>query len=122
VHVPPYLDFDGRCDEALEFYKKVIGTKIDMLVRWQESPDKTMCTPQNADKVMHSQFHIGDTTMMASGRPQWRQAELSRDHAFDFGEQRSRDRQAVRSPRRRPPGADAARQDVFFAAFRHGCR
>jgi len=37
-----------------------------MLMRWKDSPDKSMCTPGNADKVMHSQFQIGDTTIMAS--------------------------------------------------------
>lgn len=66
MHVQPYLFFDGRCDEALEFYKKAIGAKVGMLMRWKDSPDKSMCTPANADKVMHSQFQIGDTTVMAS--------------------------------------------------------
>lgn len=66
MQVQPYLNFDGRCDEALEFYKKAIGAKVGMLMRWKDSPDKSMCTPGNADKVMHSQFQIGDTTIMAS--------------------------------------------------------
>jgi len=66
MHVQPYLNFDGRCDEALEFYKKAIGAKVGVLMRWKDSPDKTMCTPENANKVMHSQFDIGDTTVMAS--------------------------------------------------------
>jgi PhnB protein len=66
MHVEPYLNFDGRCDEALEFYKKAIGAKVGMVMRWKDSPDKSMCTAQNADKVMHSQFAIGDTTVMAS--------------------------------------------------------
>jgi len=66
MHVQPYLNFDGRCDEALEFYKKAIGAKVGMVMRWKDSPDQSMCTPQNADKVMHSQFDIGNTTVMAS--------------------------------------------------------
>ncbi|MGB7097603.1 MAG: hypothetical protein WBD95_02390 [Xanthobacteraceae bacterium] len=66
MHVQPYLDFNGRCDEALAFYQKALGAKVGMLMRWKDSPDKTMCRPQNADKVMHSQFQIGDTTVMAS--------------------------------------------------------
>jgi len=66
MHVQPYLNFDGRCDEALEFYKKAVGAKINMVMRWKDSPDKSMCTPQNADKVMHSQLQIGDTVIMAS--------------------------------------------------------
>jgi len=66
MFVQPYLFFDGRCDEALEFYKKAIGAKVAMLMRWKDSPDPSMCTPANADKVMHSQVQIGDTTVMAS--------------------------------------------------------
>ena len=71
MHVQPYLFFDGRCDEALDFYKKAIGADVKMLMRWKDSPDKSMCTQDNADKLMHSQFQIGDTTVMASdGRNQ----------------------------------------------------
>ena len=64
--VQPYLFFDGRCDEALEFYKKAIGAKVGMLMRWKDSPDPSMCTPSNADKVMHSTLQIGDTMVLAS--------------------------------------------------------
>src|SRR6476469_4933057 len=66
MQVQPYLFFDGRCEEALEFYKKAIGAKVDTLMRWKDSPDKSMATPGNADKVMHASFQIGDTTVMAS--------------------------------------------------------
>jgi PhnB protein len=66
MHVQPYLDFNGRCDEALEFYKTAVGAEVAMLMRWKDSPEKSMCTAENADKVMHSQFQIGDSTIMAS--------------------------------------------------------
>jgi PhnB protein len=66
MQVQPYLFFDGRCDEAIEFYKKAIGAKVGMLMRWKDSPDKSMCTASNADKVMHAQFEIGDTKVLAS--------------------------------------------------------
>ena len=45
MHVQPYLDFNGRCDEALEFYKKALGAKVGMVMRWKDSPDKSMFTP-----------------------------------------------------------------------------
>jgi PhnB protein len=82
MHVQPCLDFNGRCDEALEFYKKAIGAKVGMLMRWRDSPDRTMCTPENADKVMHVQFQVGDTTVMASdgratGKPNFHGIMLS---------------------------------------------
>jgi PhnB protein len=66
MNVQPYLFFDGRCDEALDFYKQAIGADVKMLMRWKDSPDKSMCTAANADKVMHSQFQVGDATIMAS--------------------------------------------------------
>jgi PhnB protein len=67
MHVQSYLYFDGRCEEALDFYKKTLGAKVEMMVRFKDSPEKNpMCTPENVDKVMHTQFKIGDTTILAS--------------------------------------------------------
>jgi len=82
MQVQPYLFFDGRCDEALEFYKKSIGAEVKMLMRWKDSPDKSMCVPENAEKVMHSQFQVGDTTIMSSdgrntGKPKFEGFALS---------------------------------------------
>lgn len=69
MKVQPYLFFDGRCEEALEFYKKALGAEVGMLMRWKDSPDKSMCTPSNGDKVMHAAFQVrGDTIMASDGR------------------------------------------------------
>ena len=69
MHVQPYLNFDGRCDEALEFYKKALGAKVGMLMRLKNAPDKSMITPGSENKVMHSQVQVGDTTvLMSDGR------------------------------------------------------
>jgi len=69
MHVQPYLNFDGRCDEALEFYKKAIGAKVGMLMRFKDAPDPSMITPGSANKVMHSQVQLGDSTvLMSDGR------------------------------------------------------
>jgi PhnB protein len=64
--VQPYLNFDGRCDEALEFYKKAIGAKVGMLMRFKDAPDQSMVSPGSENKVMHSSFQVGETTIMAS--------------------------------------------------------
>ena len=66
MHVQPYLFFDGRCEEALDFYKKTLGAKVDALTRFKEAPDQSMVSPDNREKVMHSAFHIGDTQVLAS--------------------------------------------------------
>lgn len=66
MQVQPYLFFDGRCDEAIEFYKKTLGAEVGMLMRWKDSPDKSMVTSANENKVMHSSLKIGETKIMAS--------------------------------------------------------
>ena len=66
MHVQPYLNFDGRCDEALEFYKNAIGAKVGMLLRFKEAPDKSMISPGSEEKVMHSAVQMGDSTVLMS--------------------------------------------------------
>ena len=66
MDVQPYLFFDGRCDEALEFYKGAVGAKVSMLMRYKECPDKSMLKAGTEDKVMHAQFQVGDTSILAS--------------------------------------------------------
>ena len=66
MKVQPYITFGGRCEEALEFYKKSIGAEVTSLMRWKESPDKDMKGPPGyEEKVMNAAFRIGETQMMA---------------------------------------------------------
>ncbi len=64
--VQPYLFFDGRCEEALDFYRKTLGAEIEPLSRFKDSPDPAMCPPGAGEKIMHASFRIGDSTVMAS--------------------------------------------------------
>ena len=65
--VQPYLFFGGRCEEALEFYRAAVGAEVQMLMRYQESPEPNPSMPSCfGDKVMHASFRIGATTLMAS--------------------------------------------------------
>ena len=66
TQIQPYLFLEGRCEEALDFYRRALGAEVTMLMRYRESPDKDMVTPGTENKVMHSSFRIGDTTVMAS--------------------------------------------------------
>ena len=83
--VQPYLFFDGRCEEALEFYKSALGAKVDMMMRFKDSPEPPqpgMCPPGSEDKVMHAAFRVGDTLVMASdgmagGKPEFKGFSLS---------------------------------------------
>jgi PhnB protein len=69
MHVDAYLNFDGRCEEALEFYRQSLGAEVGMLLRFKDSPEPTspeMVTPGSDNKILHSSFRIGQTTLMAS--------------------------------------------------------
>ena len=71
MNVQPYVFFDGRCEEALDFYKKTIGAKPKMLMRFKEAPDQSMISPGSHDKIMHAEVQIGDATvLMSDGRCQ----------------------------------------------------
>jgi PhnB protein len=92
MQVQPYLFFDGRCEEAVEFYRKALGAEVEMLMRFKDSPDPPppgMVPPGSENKVMHTSLRIGDTTVMASdgncaGHPGFQGFSLSiavTDHA-----------------------------------------
>ena len=66
MQIQPYLFFDGRCEEAIEFYRGTIGSEVTMLMRFKDSPDQAMVTPGTENKVMHASLKIGDTNVMAS--------------------------------------------------------
>ena len=83
MQVQPYLFFEGRCEEAFEFYRKALGAEVLMLMRNKESPEAPppgMNAPP--EKVMHACLRIGDTELMASdgmcsGKPSFQGFSLS---------------------------------------------
>jgi PhnB protein len=66
MQIQPYLFFEGRCQEALEFYRRALGAEVTALMRYKESPDPGMVQPGSEDKVMHASFRVGETTVLAS--------------------------------------------------------
>jgi PhnB protein len=85
MQVQPYLFFDGRCEEALEFYRRVLGAEVLGLMRFKDTPEPHapgMVPPGAENKVMHGTFRIGETTVLASdgqcgGRPNFQGFSLS---------------------------------------------
>jgi PhnB protein len=85
MFVQSYLFYNGRCEEALEFYRAKLGAKVGMLMRFKESPEPPPpgCLPAGSEnKVMHAAFQIGDTMVMASdgmasGGPEFKGFSLS---------------------------------------------
>jgi len=76
MRVQAYLYFDGRCEEAIAFYRRAIGAEVTMLMRMKESPEPPppgTLPPGWEDKVMHAELRVGETTLMVSdGRQQGR--------------------------------------------------
>ncbi|MEQ1438775.1 VOC family protein [Fontimonas sp. SYSU GA230001] len=69
MNVQTYLHFDGRCEEALDFYRKALGAEIGTLLRYKDSPTPAppgMVPPGWDGKVMHAELRIGDSVVMAS--------------------------------------------------------
>jgi PhnB protein len=90
--VQPYLFFDGKCEEAIEFYKKALDAKVEMMMRFKENPEPPkpgdencagpMPTAAMAEKIMHAAFKVGDSLVMASdgmcqGKPSFQGISLS---------------------------------------------
>jgi PhnB protein len=69
MQVQPYLMFNGRAEEAIEFYKKALGAEVQMLMRFKDCPvppQPGMIPPGTENKVMHATLRIGDATVMLS--------------------------------------------------------
>ena len=88
MQVQPYLMFDGRCEEAIEFYRKALGAEVQALIRFKDSADAASCANGHGAKVMHTCLRIGDTAVMASdgqcqGKPGFQGFSLSVTAADD---------------------------------------
>ncbi|MFL6579518.1 MAG: VOC family protein [Burkholderiales bacterium] len=83
--IQPYLFFDGRCEEAFDFYRRTLGAEVTMLMRFKEAPEPSppgMLPPGSENKIMHGALRLGDTTVMASdgncqGKPSFQGFSLS---------------------------------------------
>jgi PhnB protein len=82
MQIQPYLFFEGRCDEAIKFYRSALGAEVTMLMRFKDNPDPGMGQPSAGDKVMHASLRIGDPTILVSdghclGQPKFQGFSLS---------------------------------------------
>jgi PhnB protein len=69
MRLQPYVHFDGRCEEAIEFYKKALGAEVNMLMRFKDMPAScgpNGITPGTENKVMHANLKIGESELLVS--------------------------------------------------------
>ncbi len=91
MQVQPYLFLDGRCDEAIEFYRAAVGAEVKMLMRFKDNPEPQApgSLPAGSEnKVMHARLRIGETTVLLSdgrctGKPGFQGFALSLTMATD---------------------------------------
>ena len=91
MRIESYLFFNGRCEEAIEFYKRVLGAEVQMLMRNKESPEPHapgMLPPGSENKVMHATLRVGSSNLMVSdgrcdGKPEFKGFTLSLDAATE---------------------------------------
>jgi PhnB protein len=88
MQIQPYLFFEGRCQEAIDFYRQVLGAEVGMVMHFKESPDPTDAPPGAADKILHAAVRIGETVLLMSdgmckGSPSFQGFSLSLSPAND---------------------------------------
>lgn len=83
MHIEPYLFFDGRCEEAIEHYRKTLGATVENLIRFKDSPEQNSGTmpPGSDNKIMHASFRVGDSRIncsdgMCQGKPRFEGVSL----------------------------------------------
>jgi PhnB protein len=91
MQVQPYLFFEGRCEEAVAFYREHLGAQVVMMMRYSENPESAKAEetasgcgipPGSENKIMHTAFTVGDSLLMASdgmcsGKPEFKGVSLS---------------------------------------------
>ena len=66
MNVQPYLMFAGNCAEAVEFYRTAVSAEVGHISKYKDVPDPRMVRPGMAEQVMHVQFKVGQSVILAS--------------------------------------------------------
>ena len=69
MQVNPYIFFNGNCEAALTYYQKVLGARIEDLIRYESGPADMPTPPEWKQKVMHARITIDGEVLMASDAP-----------------------------------------------------
>jgi PhnB protein len=72
MQLNPYIYFNGRCQEALDFYEAALGAKVVFKMTYGESPAADKCSKESLDKIMHARLDVGGSVIMMSDAPESR--------------------------------------------------
>jgi PhnB protein len=64
-----YILFQGQCAEAMRFYERTLGGKLETLLTFGESPEPNQCAAGAEHLVMHARLIIDGRALMASDQP-----------------------------------------------------
>ncbi|MCB0213152.1 MAG: VOC family protein [Anaerolineae bacterium] len=67
--INPYLNFNGNCEEAFNFYKSVFGGEFVMLMRFKDMPAEEMdeehqISDSEGQKIMHVSLPVGQGAIL----------------------------------------------------------
>lgn len=66
MKIDPYLNFDGNCREAMEFYAETLGGTIEMMSTFAGSPMEADMPPEMRDQILHASILVDRQRIMAS--------------------------------------------------------
>ncbi len=69
MHINPYLNFDGQCEEAFKFYEQVLGGKITFIMTWGEMPGADQFPAETHKRIMHASLSVGDQVLLGADAP-----------------------------------------------------
>lgn len=69
MQVNPYLFYNGNCEQALKYYQKVLGARIEAMLTYEGGPAEMPIPPEYKNKIMHAKITIDGEVLMASDAP-----------------------------------------------------
>ena len=85
MQINAYLNFDGQCETAFQFYEQVFGGKIQGVFRFAGTPMENQVPPEWREKIMHVTLKAGDNVLMGTDVPPAHNQGAPRGFAMTVG-------------------------------------
>jgi len=114
MKINPYLNFNGNCGEAFQFYAKVLGGKDLRIMTFADAPPGMPVSPETKNQVMHARFTVGGDTIMGSDAPGGRYNK-PQGYAVNIGVESPEEAERIFSALSEGVTADMPLAETFFA-------